>query len=252
MKHRILFVCLAGLLAACTPAKGDSQPITLGPLNFSAQVGQSVGGSFNLPSPPGVTAYAFSGQPAWLDITPSSGTLEPGQLTPISVRATCPATPGTLSGSVHITTTPLFRLSDLAVTLTCTAAPPTPNPSPSPNPAPSPTPSPTPAPNPPGPPPPPPPPVHPLVVSPDHLDFTDAASSSARILMVTRAGETASITPGAACAGVVSVSPGSGAAPGASFTVTPLAAGRCTLTFTSGDQSASVPITVTTTSVGVN
>ncbi|MBB5293537.1 hypothetical protein E5F05_01255 (plasmid) [Deinococcus metallilatus] len=95
-----------------------------------------------------------------------------------------------------------------------------------------------------------PPPVQALAVTPNRLDFT--GTPDALTLTVTRAGETAPITPGGTCAGIVSITPDQGRAPSATFTVTPLKAGTCVLVFQSGDQTATVPVTVTTTSVGLN
>lgn len=91
-----------------------------------------------------------------------------------------------------------------------------------------------------------------LSVSPDHLDFTSSLASSAALLTVTRSPNLAAPSLSGTCAGIASVTPGSSSGTSSSYTVTPVAAGSCSLTFTSGNRSASVPVTVTTSSVVVN
>lgn len=92
----------------------------------------------------------------------------------------------------------------------------------------------------------------PLTATPARLDLTGTGPANAQLLTVTRARSDEPITVTSSCGAAASVTPTSGTAPTATFQVTPLQAGSCALTFQSGDQLLNVPITVTTTTVGVN
>ncbi len=85
-----------------------------------------------------------------------------------------------------------------------------------------------------------------ISVSPTSLDFLNAVTP--QTLTIRRSNNLAVPTTGG-CVGVVSLTSGVTTATSSSYTVQPVAAGSCTLTFTSGAVHTDVPITVTTTSV---
>lgn len=88
-----------------------------------------------------------------------------------------------------------------------------------------------------------------LSASPDRLDFLDALPGSAQALTVTRSADLGVPTLTTTCAGIATVTAGSSTSTTSSYTVRPDGPGSCGLTFASGVVQASVPITVTTTSV---
>lgn len=86
-----------------------------------------------------------------------------------------------------------------------------------------------------------------VTLSPASLSFLTAGASAAQSVSPSQAnysGPFAALTT--TCAGIATISPASGSA----FTVTPVAAGTCSFTVTGSGASATLGVTVTTTSVG--
>ncbi|HTJ25545.1 MAG TPA: hypothetical protein VMA36_05200 [Candidatus Limnocylindria bacterium] len=84
------------------------------------------------------------------------------------------------------------------------------------------------------------------------LTFASAGTASAQSVVVSRSGDTGTFTQSNTCTTATStiagISPSSASGPQATFTVTPVAAGSCTVTITAADgTSASLTIGVTTT-----
>jgi len=85
-----------------------------------------------------------------------------------------------------------------------------------------------------------------LYATPTSLDFLNVTTP--QTVTITRSSTLALPTVTGTCAGIATATPGTSTAT-SSYTVQPLAAGSCSLTFTSGTLHTDVPITVTTTSV---
>ncbi len=123
---------------------------------------------------------------------------------------------------------------------TSTLSTPSPTPSPTPTPTPSPTPTPTPAPG-------------NLDVNTTTLNFSATGAANAEQLTVSETNYSGPFTvttgPTSSCSGIVTVSPSTGTGPSQVFTVTPAAAGNCTLVVNDNGNNApqSIAVTVTTT-----
>jgi hypothetical protein len=95
-------------------------------------------------------------------------------------------------------------------------------------------------------------PVAPLVLAPKSLAFSASGANAAQTVSVSETGYAGAFTETDTCSGIASVSPADGSGPSATYTVTPLAAGTCTITIhdTNGQKSAvAVGITITQGSV---
>ncbi|THF87842.1 hypothetical protein E7T09_00980 [Deinococcus sp. KSM4-11] len=86
-----------------------------------------------------------------------------------------------------------------------------------------------------------------LYATPTSLDFLNAVTP--QTVTVTRSSTLAAPTVTGTCAGIATVTAGASTSTTTSYTVQPLAAGSCMVTFTSGALHTDLPLTVTTTTV---
>jgi hypothetical protein len=106
------------------------------------------------------------------------------------------------------------------------------------NPTPSPTATPTP---------------NPLAANPVSLSFSATGATAAQTIAVSETSYSGAFDEGDTCAGIASVTPSSASGPKANFTVTPSAAGSCTVTIKDANgQHSATSVNVTTTSFGVD
>jgi len=90
-----------------------------------------------------------------------------------------------------------------------------------------------------------------LSANPKTLSFYTTGASAAQTVLVQQTNFSGTLSETDTCSGIVTVSPTSSASP-YSATVTPVAAGTCTITFSDGTQTAPVAVTVTTAGITVN
>ena len=90
-----------------------------------------------------------------------------------------------------------------------------------------------------------------LSANPTTLSFYTTGASAAQTVLVQQTNFSGTLSETDTCSGIVTVSPTSSASP-YSATVTPVAAGTCTITFSDGTQTAPVAVTVTTAGITVN
>ncbi len=92
-----------------------------------------------------------------------------------------------------------------------------------------------------------------LSINPTALTLNGTGAASAQSVDVQEIGYTGGFGESDTCAGIATVAPSSGSGPSAAFSVTPIAAGTCSATFTDAQsQHVAVAITVTTTGFTVN
>jgi len=90
-----------------------------------------------------------------------------------------------------------------------------------------------------------------LVVSQASLTFTSTGSSATQTVTASEVNFTGTLSETDTCSGVATVSPTSSASPFVA-TVTPVAAGNCTITFSDGIITTPVAVSVTTSGIVVN
>ncbi len=233
-----------GALAACSPGGGPGPGITTPPSAPALTV--------NLIGPlqtVGQTAVLQVSQPGFLGpytITSSNGAvLGLQQKLPVTSTQRAPQSVGpqtiiSPNGQAYVTalsrgtasiTVDGFGGLSLSPTqlqnISIVAASPSPSPSPSPSSPPA-----------------------PMGIAPSTLALTGTGASNAQTLVVTETGYTGSFTESDTCSTIATVTPSSGTGPSFTFTVTGVAAGTCSATFTdTNGQHVSANIGVTTTGV---
>ncbi|HTV92868.1 MAG TPA: hypothetical protein VMG98_09150 [Verrucomicrobiae bacterium] len=90
-----------------------------------------------------------------------------------------------------------------------------------------------------------------LSANPTTLSFYSTGASAAQTVLVQQTNFSGTLSESDTCSGIVSISPTSSTSPYGA-TVTPVAAGTCTITFSDGTQTVPVAVTVTTAGVTVN
>lgn len=148
---------------------------------------------------------------------------------------------GAGSTTLTVQTTNSSTTVSLVVSSSSTSASPSPTGSASGGASPTPTTSSTPTPPPPG----------VLSANPTTLSFYSTGAGAAQTVLVQQTNFSGALSETDTCSGIATVSPTSSASP-YTATVTPVAAGTCTITFNDGTQTVPVSVTVTTAGVVVN
>lgn len=92
-----------------------------------------------------------------------------------------------------------------------------------------------------------------IVLTPSSLSFTAAGSAYAQKITASEPNYSGAFTQVNTCAKKATLTPSSGKGPKLAFTVTPVAAGSCTLTIKdAGKNAASAPVGVTTSGVVIS
>jgi hypothetical protein len=96
-------------------------------------------------------------------------------------------------------------------------------------------------------------PTSPLVLAPTSLTFVAGGANAAQTVTVTETNYTGAFTESDTCGTFATVSTQSASGPSATYTVTPLAAGTCTITVHDANgQKGAVAVGITLTNGGVN
>jgi len=96
-------------------------------------------------------------------------------------------------------------------------------------------------------------PTSPLVLAPTSLTFVAGGANAAQTVTVTETGYTGAFTETDTCSALATVTTQNASGPSATYTVTPLAAGTCTITaHDTNGQKGAVAVGITLTQGGVN
>lgn len=209
---------------------------------------------FSITMPPGTNMsqnfyVAQFNAGTWDKVNAQQGVVTPGTTTVVFAGN---AKPSTIAAGTYYFAFYGVLVSTPTPTATPTATPtPTPAPTATPTPTPVPTATPTPTPVPTATPTPTPVPAS-IVLTPSSLSFTATGSGANQTFTASETGFTGSFTTGACVSGSTTIATAVAGPNANQFTVTPVAAGSCSLPVSDGTKTANVSITVTTTTVGGN